>query len=48
MSDSNIYRYPLRRVVGHWTTSEGVLDKQLECGHDYARAGALISTAGVD
>jgi hypothetical protein len=39
VSESNIYHYPLRRVVGHWTTSEGVLVEQLECGHDYAPGG---------
>ena len=37
MSESGTYRYPIRRVVGHWTTSEGVLVEQLECGHDYTR-----------
>jgi len=47
VSESSIYRYPLRRVVGQWTSSDGVLVEQLECGHDYARVGALASGAGM-
>ena len=46
MATGRANRYPLRRVVEHWTTSEGVLVEQLPCGHTYVES-ALSGTGAL-